>query len=396
MASEKKFKPKYVAKVPIGKGKNRYFYTWPEYRAYKANKSTSTMKPINLQPTRVRTQPQNNRPVAAPYQTKYVATKKSYPAIKPTYTNAKKQATKPASTFDKIVSAGKSAVNKVLRKIGGIPASKAIVKTKPENKTDISPKVNPNTPYKFSEAINAARNVVKRVRETKAKIDSFFNKKKDTASASEDLESVNPNYGTNDRYAYNCTMCTMAYEMRRRGYDVEAVPSPVDAEGNAHGITRKDAAMVYQNVEVQNACDLFNGTPWPNHKNSEQFAFNSEKNGLDDLRDTYGVGNAKITKTIENELLKHGDGARGYLGVSWSGSLSGHALVWEIDDGRVVIKDPQNNTERALYGYVCRSRDIDYYRTDNVAFTDKIFDYVQNAEEVNDDDRAKRLQTSGY
>ena len=39
----------------------------------------------------------------------------------------------------------------------------------------------------------------------------------------QDLKAVNPHFSDGDpQYCLNCTMCTVAYELRRRGYDVEA------------------------------------------------------------------------------------------------------------------------------------------------------------------------------
>ena len=41
-----------------------------------------------------------------------------------------------------------------------------------------------------------------------------------------DLAKVNPNYATKERqWRENCQGCVSAYEARRRGYDVEALPN---------------------------------------------------------------------------------------------------------------------------------------------------------------------------
>jgi len=51
-------------------------------------------------------------------------------------------------------------------------------------------------------------------------------------SVQQDLTATNPNFGTGDpAYTHNCGNCTAALEMRRRGFDVEAMPRilmPVD------------------------------------------------------------------------------------------------------------------------------------------------------------------------
>jgi len=44
-------------------------------------------------------------------------------------------------------------------------------------------------------------------------------------SVQQDLADTNPNFETGlDGYTLNCANCTVAYEMRRRGFDVEARP----------------------------------------------------------------------------------------------------------------------------------------------------------------------------
>jgi hypothetical protein len=55
--------------------------------------------------------------------------------------------------------------------------------------------------------------------------DSVFERIEGEHSLQQDLAAVNPNLGTGKpEYALNCGDCIVAYEMRRRGFDVEAMP----------------------------------------------------------------------------------------------------------------------------------------------------------------------------
>ena len=65
------------------------------------------------------------------------------------------------------------------------------------------------------------------------------------------------------------------------------------------------------------------------------------------------------------------------LRIRWKNG-DGHAAVWEVDDGSVVIRDPQNNTVVDLSDYVRRAKTFYYFRTDNLELTNKAFRFVQN------------------
>ncbi len=50
-------------------------------------------------------------------------------------------------------------------------------------------------------------------------------------SSAEDLAKANPNYKQGAEYRENCQRCVPAYELRPRGYDVQAKPAQVTANG---------------------------------------------------------------------------------------------------------------------------------------------------------------------
>lgn len=51
------------------------------------------------------------------------------------------------------------------------------------------------------------------------------------------LKGANPNYASGTQYGVNCQRCVQTDELKRRGYDVEALPKP---KKNHFGILRVD------------------------------------------------------------------------------------------------------------------------------------------------------------
>ena len=101
-------------------------------------------------------------------------------------------------------------------------------------------------------------------------------------------------------YRMNCAMCTTAYELRRRGYDVKA-------ETSICGRTEKEIASWWKNTTKND----FQKTK----------SFNEFKMNLD----------------------KQPDGSRGNV-VTGAGPFDAkHSMVWEKKDGKVVIRDCQSN-----------------------------------------------------
>lgn len=120
-------------------------------------------------------------------------------------------------------------------------------------------------------------------------------------TAEEDLKAVNPDYAdpTDMSARMNCTMCSTAYELRRRGYDVVA---------NKTSMGRKDKQVA----------------SW----------FGLEKKDINTFktRDDFA-------KALSNEP----DGARGLTFSAYGQFNSHHCMIWEKRDGKVYISDGQCN-----------------------------------------------------
>lgn len=160
-------------------------------------------------------------------------------------------------------------------------------------------------------------------------------------SIEEDLKKTNPHYNPNSyEYANNCQRCITAYEARRRGLDVEAMP---------RGRNRLE--------------DIAINGGWAMPYNNPQII---------DCSATSGIG---AKKNIMNALENMPEGSRCAVQVAYS--KSGHVFIAEKHNGEIKFYDPQPsgydiqmNAEKNLNGIkkdfalVCR--------LDNLDFNDKL------------------------
>ena len=132
----------------------------------------------------------------------------------------------------------------------------------------------------------------------------------------------------------NCLYCTTAYEMRRRGYDVQAQQDWVG------GIRDDMPAAMFEGAKNELLYD-FSSTPMT----SEERYINT----------------AYATQTLMETVEAQGEGARGYIGVQWAGG-GGHSMAYEVVDGQMHLIDCQTGedftgediwTERMYYANSC-------------------------------------------
>lgn len=167
--------------------------------------------------------------------------------------------------------------------------------------------------------------------------------RKQVATTSDvDMAACNPKYSKGGVYKNNCISCALAYDLRRRGCDVEA--APIDTTSAVNG-----------SLPVQ--LGFYKG----------------EKLQTFEVPDDPDVAVKQFTKN----LLGYGDGSRGMLRIRWKNG-DGHAAVWEVNDDLVVIRDPQNNTMADLSDYMRRAKTFYYFRTDNLEPTEKATRFVKN------------------
>ena len=158
-------------------------------------------------------------------------------------------------------------------------------------------------------------------------------------SEKSDQKAINPKFNDDFKYQMNCTMCTTAYEMRRRGYDVEA-------NATKKGRMTRDAAA------------------W----------FNVSDNDIYDFKDY---------KDFKSKINTMPDGARGNVCAQVGPFLSLHSMVWEKKGNSVIIRDCQTNeTYNSLDSSIINQEGniFEFFRTDNATINEElIMDAIRKA-----------------
>lgn len=131
----------------------------------------------------------------------------------------------------------------------------------------------------------------------------------------EALAASNPNYKQGRAYQVNCQRCVYAYELQRRGYDVEAMAAI------------KDNDPMGQNNAWMNG---FQGQRWEGR---------------------LGTTEAAVEKSIINKMRGWGDGSRAVGYVAWKGG-DAHVFNIESKNGRVYIFDGQTGKQHRLSDYI--------------------------------------------
>lgn len=131
-------------------------------------------------------------------------------------------------------------------------------------------------------------------------------------TVNEALKDTNPNYNQGREWQTNCQRCVYAYEMGRRGYDVEALPRIL------HG--RDDVASNWRHI-------MENQT-W-------------EK-----------MPSRNTAKKIGEAMAGYGNGARAVVYVVWKGARSAHVFMAEQQGGKTIYMDPQTGRHVNIDSYL--------------------------------------------
>lgn len=161
----------------------------------------------------------------------------------------------------------------------------------------------------------------------------------------ESMHKVNPNYnnGENFPYAINCQRCTFAFEMRQRGFDVEAGANP------------------------ENPFDLYSPHSFSDYESVIEY-FDHSKSDYKDIK-IQPVGDTKTLSFFESEVNNMPNNSRGVIGVQWADYGSGHIVNWvKNGNGVVSIVDAQtgNIYKPNEFFNIARTNNAILYRTDNL------------------------------
>lgn len=149
-------------------------------------------------------------------------------------------------------------------------------------------------------------------------------------SVEDDMAAVNPKYnnGVIPGTSVNCLLCSVTYDLRRRGYDVTALAS--ESGTASKGVLQED---IYKDLKI----DKIRARSW--------------------------------TEYFNKMASQYPEGSRGLLNAS--GPYMGHSMAWEIRNGKVELLDTQSNSkmtarELSNYGFDSNSRDNECMRLDNL------------------------------
>ncbi len=152
----------------------------------------------------------------------------------------------------------------------------------------------------------------------------------------ENMERINPSFDTgNEAFKVNCTACTMAMELRERGYDVHA------------GTDGKDMVRLGGVTDAERAKNWYTGEdPYKNVKR-----FRTSENGVSQFK---------------SEIQKDSN-ARGEVCFSWKCG-GGHSVFYKTDDkGNLTVYDTQSGKKMSdadLTETISNARAIEYTRLD--------------------------------
>lgn len=195
----------------------------------------------------------------------------------------------------------------------------------------------------------------------------------------EDMALVNPDYDKSDPLtSQNCAYCTMAYDMRRRGYDIE---SKYDSNGlSTYQVLRNydwSAARKQFKQETGIDADL---TDFPDALIHTVYTeSNSKERELDAhsrFDDAPTHDRKEAVTRLERELSNYGEGSRGMIAMSWKFG-GAHAIAWEVQNGKVVYRDCQVNKKIDISTYMSRSDEMQYVRLDNLSLDTRMQENVK-------------------
>lgn len=184
--------------------------------------------------------------------------------------------------------------------------------------------------------------------------DLGFKRIKGIHTQKSDLKKTNPKYSTKlPEYRRNCQRCVNAYEARRRGYDVEAMPRILDGTDRLPKMHDKvnGWTAVYKNPEL-----IFCGG------------------------DTQQEMIANVNKNIQS----FGENSRAIVRVAWK-ERGAHVFIAETINGKTKFIDPQTNKTDVEINFSRAKPDSVYImRVDNLEFTDKIKECCKDRGEKDD------------
>jgi hypothetical protein len=195
----------------------------------------------------------------------------------------------------------------------------------------------------------------------------------------------------------NCIYCSMTYEMRQRGYDVQAVTKGSthaeefynevyktdSGEAVVKSPTSKTMHVEYGGVEYSIAKysieDTESCVSYPSI--SDSAAKMAVRNAADGRPTGQGIRSVDTTKEVVSN--KFPEGSRGAVNIWWDGG-GGHSFLWENTSEGVKFYDAQINhvyTDKEMQDMLDQSNPFDtltFVRTDNLTVKEDALKYCED------------------
>lgn len=149
---------------------------------------------------------------------------------------------------------------------------------------------------------------------------------------------TNPNYSPEySEYSENCQRCAVAYEARRRGYNVTAQPT-------------------------------YEGDTMPRGNNYANNFVGAKTESVG------GTTRKAAQKNLENKMASYGEGSRAIVTVQWSGCSFGHAINVEQKNGKTIYRDGQTGVKYKGKNFFSKVSpgSVKVTRVDNLPFSDTV------------------------
>lgn len=351
-------KHKYIARIPLksknGKKRFRYFYKLADWLSFK-NKKKNTKE--NTRKSSV----EKGKAFVDKYKDKSV---KSFLAIIP--------ASKYKKAVDALIDGVKNVFTNTFEKLNP---------NKKEHKYVEKVKL-PNGKYRYFYSEDEYEDYLERLEYQKNEPD-FMKNIPDIPSDKvyekmEDMEKVNEEYNPyDDSRSMNCGNCSAAYELRRRGYDVEA--EAVDEDYNGKW------SRAYEYFEGAEIIGIYGDGETLTI--DEDFLTKACGEGVDEKdtarhKEDYDFLNTNhnyTAESLEKAILDNNPpGSRGFIDVSWKAG-GAHSIVYEVDKkGKVTIRDSQVYDEYDLDELASYINGATITRTDNLKLKEGILNTVDS------------------
>lgn len=397
-----KEKHKYIAKVKLSNSKNRYFYSREEYLKYLRGGKNA----VNTIANKVKTGLTNWKVT----RNKLVSnTKKAVSTLKTKTANAMNSKSQKAVTqvgrFSKIklavalVVLGAKVIKKAAKwvsdKIKSYKYRNATSNAKDYNKGDgnITDREKPG--HKYIAKVKTSSGKM-RYFYSQDEYDAYLKRQKyqqnepdfmkhvkdisddDIYSSKEDMDKVNEIYSPYDKSSStNCANCSAAYELRRRGYDVEAELANDSYNGKGSRVydyfEKPEKLYVFGDGETKTADESFERKVWKDGAVSRVDAL-KHRSGYDYYTNEHSYTASGIEKAIKNN---NPPGSRGFIDVTWKDG-GAHSIVYEVDKkGKVTIKDSQTYDTYSVSELADKVSQVSITRTDNLKLKKDILNSVK-------------------